>query len=295
MPLITVRIPEGGLSQRRKELMIKKITDAVVEAEGYEVDAVSRGDDADTRLRETAPDLIVLDWMLPGLSGIELCRRLRTRPQTQALPIIMLTARGEESERIRGLATGADDYIVKPFSVPELLARIRALLRRAKPERVAEVLSAGDIELDREKKRVSRDGREVALGPTEFRLLEFLMQSPGRVFSREQLLNGVWGRDIYIDERTVDVHVGRLRKGLNRGLVASSLVIGVLCFAAIRQQWLVGDREFLRSMIPHHAGAILMCGRAPVKDPEIRSLCATIIKGQQQEIDQMSAMLAPLR
>src|SRR5262250_2119050 len=194
-----------------------------LEAEGYEVDAVTRGDEADTRLRETAPDLIVLDWMLPGLSGIELCRRLRTRPQTQTLPIIMLTARGEESERVRGLATGADDYIVKPFSVPELLARIRSLLRRARPERVATVLNAGDLELDREKKRVSRSGREVHLGPTEFRLLEFLMQSPGRVFSREQLLNGVWGRDIYIDERTVDVHVGRLRRALNRGRVSDPI------------------------------------------------------------------------
>src|ERR1700687_3024803 len=158
-----------------------------LEAEGYEVDAVARGDEADTRLRETAPDLIVLDWMLPGLSGIELCRRLRTRPQTQTLPIIMLTARGEESERVRGLAPGADDYIVKPFSVPELLARIRALLRRSKPGRVATVLSLGDIELDREKKRVARAGRDVPLGPTEFRLLEFLMENHGRVFSRAQL------------------------------------------------------------------------------------------------------------
>jgi two-component system phosphate regulon response regulator PhoB len=142
---------------------------------------------------------------------------LRTRPQTQALPIIMLTARGEESERVRGLATGADDYIVKPFSVPELMARIRALLRRASPERVATVLAIGDLELDREKKRVSRSSRPVDLGPTEFRLLEFLMERPGRVFSREQLLDGVWGSDVYIDERTVDVHVGRLRKALNRG------------------------------------------------------------------------------
>jgi two-component system phosphate regulon response regulator PhoB len=155
--------------------------------------------------------------MLPGLSGIELCRRLRARPQTQTLPIIMLTARGEESERVRGLATGADDYIVKPFSVPELLARVRALLRRASPERVALVLTIGDLELDREKKRVSRASRAVDLGPTEFRLLEFLMERPGRVFSREQLLDGVWGSDVYIDERTVDVHVGRLRKALNRG------------------------------------------------------------------------------
>jgi len=194
-----------------------------LEAEGYEVDAVARGDEADTRMRETTPDLVVLDWMLPGLSGIELCRRLRARPQTQSLPIIMLTARGEESERIRGLATGADDYIVKPFSVPELVARIRALLRRAKPERVASKLSAGDLELDRETRRVSRATREVHLGPTEFRLLEFLMQSPGRVFSREQLLDGVWGRDIYIDERTVDVHVGRLRRALNRGRVSDPI------------------------------------------------------------------------
>jgi len=188
-----------------------------LEAEGYQVDVVGRGDEADTRLKEAAPDLIVLDWMLPGLSGIELCRRLRARSQTQSLPIIMLTARGEESERVRGLATGADDYIVKPFSVPELLARIRALLRRASPERVATVLTIGDLELDREKKRVSRSSRAVDLGPTEFRLLEFLMERPGRVFSREQLLDGVWGSDVYIDERTVDVHVGRLRKALNRG------------------------------------------------------------------------------
>jgi two-component system phosphate regulon response regulator PhoB len=188
-----------------------------LEAEGYDVDTSARGDDAEIKLKESPPDLLVLDWMLPGMSGIELCRRLRARPDTERLPIIMLTARGEESERVRGLATGADDYIVKPFSVPELLARIRSLLRRARPERVASVLGAGDLELDREKKRVSRSGREVHLGPTEFRLLEFLMQSPGRVYSREQLLDGVWGRDIYIDERTVDVHIGRLRKALNRG------------------------------------------------------------------------------
>src|ERR671926_271127 len=188
-----------------------------LEAEGYDVETAACGDDADTKLRETTPDLVVLDWMLPGLSGIELCRRLRARPETKQLPIIMLTARGEESERVRGLATGADDYIVKPFSVPELIARVGALLRRVKPERVADVLSHGDIELDREKKRVSRGGREVDLGPTEYRLLEFLMERPGRVFSREQLLDGVWGSEVYIDERTVDVHVGRLRKALNRG------------------------------------------------------------------------------
>jgi two-component system, OmpR family, phosphate regulon response regulator PhoB len=188
-----------------------------LEAEGYAVETAARGDEAEVKLKEAAPDLVVLDWMLPGMSGIELCRRLRARPETERLPIIMLTARGEESERIRGLATGADDYIVKPFSVPELVARIRALLRRARPERVASKLAAGDLELDRETRRVARATREIHLGPTEFRLLEFLMQSPGRVFSREQLLDGVWGRDVYIDERTVDVHVGRLRRALNRG------------------------------------------------------------------------------
>jgi two-component system phosphate regulon response regulator PhoB len=188
-----------------------------LEAEGYAVETAARGDEAEVKLKEAAPDLVVLDWMLPGMSGIELCRRLRARAETERLPIIMLTARGEESERIRGLATGADDYIVKPFSVPELVARIRALLRRARPERVAAKLAAGDLELDRDTRRVSRASREVHLGPTEFRLLEFLMQSPGRVFSREQLLDGVWGRDVYIDERTVDVHVGRLRRALNRG------------------------------------------------------------------------------
>jgi two-component system phosphate regulon response regulator PhoB len=188
-----------------------------LEAEGYAVETAGRGDEADLLLKERSPDLVILDWMLPGLSGIELCRRLRTRPETKRLPIIMLTARGEESERVRGLATGADDYIVKPFSVPELSARVRALLRRALPERIADILSFGELEVDREKKRVSRAGRAIDLGPTEYRLLEFLMERPGRVFSREQLLNGVWGNQIYIDERTVDVHVGRLRKALNRG------------------------------------------------------------------------------
>jgi two-component system, OmpR family, phosphate regulon response regulator PhoB len=187
-----------------------------LEAEGYEVDSVGRGDDAEIKLREHIPDLVLLDWMLPGLSGIELCRRLRVRRETERLPVIMLTARGEEAERVRGLATGADDYVVKPFSVPELLARVRALLRRAKPGHIANLLVAGDLELDRETRRVRRSGDELHLGPTEFRLLEFLMQSPGRVFSREQLLDGVWGQDIYIDERTVDVHVGRLRKAINQ-------------------------------------------------------------------------------
>lgn len=186
-----------------------------LEAEGYLVDGAARGDEAELKLREAIPDLLLLDWMLPGLSGIELCRRLRQRRETERLPVIMLTARGEETDRVRGLATGADDYIVKPFSVPELLARVRALLRRLKPAEVADLLQQGDVELDRVQHRVRRGGRDLHLGPTEFRLLEFLMRSPGRVFSREQLLNGVWGRDAYIDERTVDVHVGRLRKSLH--------------------------------------------------------------------------------
>ena len=188
-----------------------------LEKEGFAVETSAHGEEADLRIRENPPDLAVVDWMLPGLSGIELVRRLRARPETKQLPIIMLTARGEEPERVRGLATGADDYIVKPFSVPELLARVQALLRRARPERLSAILAVGDIQLDREKKRVLRGGREITLGPTEFRLLEFLMESPGRVYSRDQLLNSVWGHDVYIDERTVDVHVGRLRKALNRG------------------------------------------------------------------------------
>jgi two-component system phosphate regulon response regulator PhoB len=194
-----------------------------LEAEGYEVETVARGDEADSRLKENIPDLVILDWMLPGLSGIEICRRLRARTETRTLPVIMLTARGEESERIRGLGTGADDYIVKPFSVPELVARVGALLRRSSPERMANQLQYGDIELDREKKRVSRGGQPIELGPTEFRLLEFLLERPGRVFSRAQLLDGVWGRDVYIDDRTVDVHVGRLRKALNRGKAADPI------------------------------------------------------------------------
>jgi len=188
-----------------------------LEAEGYDVEACARGDEAELRLQEQLPDILILDWMLPGLSGIELCRRLRSRPQSEHLPIMMLTARGEETERVRGLATGADDYVTKPFSTPELLARIRAILRRTKPEVVSSLLKAGDIELDRTTHRVRRATREIHLGPTEFRLLEFLMQSPGRVFTREQLLDGVWGRDVYVDERTVDVHIGRLRKAVNRG------------------------------------------------------------------------------
>ena len=188
-----------------------------LEAEGYQVEIVTRGDEAEIRLQEHAPDLLVLDWMVPAVSGIELCRRLRMRPETQRLPIIMLTARGEETDRVRGLSTGADDYLVKPFSTPEFMARVRALLRRAKPEVLSSVLKVGDILLDREAHRVYRKKTEIKLGPTEYRLLEFMMRHPGRVFSRSQLLDNVWGETIYIDERTVDVHVGRLRKAVNSG------------------------------------------------------------------------------
>ena len=188
-----------------------------LEAEGFRVFHAESGEDAELLVREESPDLVLLDWMLPQVSGIEICRRLRARPETRNVPIIMLTARGEEGDRIRGLSTGADDYVVKPFSLAELMARVRAILRRASPDRVAEVLLVGDIELDRAAHRVTRGQREIHLGPTEYRLLEFLMESPGRVLSRAQLLDGVWGRDTYVDERTVDVHIGRLRKSLIRG------------------------------------------------------------------------------
>ena len=188
-----------------------------LEAEGYVVENAERGDEAELRLAENAPDLVILDWMLPGISGLEICRRLRARESTRTLPVIMVTARGEETERVRGLSVGADDYVVKPFSVPELMARVRALLRRSRPERIAERLYAGDLDLDRETRRVRRGARDIHLGPTEFRLLEYLLEKPGRVFSRAQLLDGVWGQAAEIDERTVDVHVGRLRKALSRG------------------------------------------------------------------------------
>lgn len=187
------------------------------QAEGFRVRSTTRGDEVEDMLRDELPDLIILDWMLPELSGIEVCRRLRARDDTRDLPIIMLTARGEESERVRGLSTGADDYVVKPFSVPELIARVKSILRRSNPDSVAEHLALGDIEIDRRARRVLRGNRDVDLSPTEYRLLEHLMQNPGRVYSREQLLNAVWGRDIYVDERTVDVHIGRLRSLLNKG------------------------------------------------------------------------------
>jgi two-component system phosphate regulon response regulator PhoB len=188
-----------------------------LEAEGLQCAIATSGEEAELQVAEDRFDLIVLDWMLPGLSGIELCRRLRRRDDLRSVPILMLTARGEDGDRVRGLSTGADDYVVKPFSVLELVARVKALLRRSAPSRVADTLHAGDIVLDRTAHRVMRREREVRIGPTEFKLLAFFMENTGRVLSRQQLLDGVWGRDAFIDGRTVDVHVGRLRKALIRG------------------------------------------------------------------------------
>ncbi|HTO40653.1 MAG TPA: phosphate regulon transcriptional regulator PhoB [Rhizomicrobium sp.] len=186
-----------------------------LEREGYRVVQAGDGEEALLLASEEKPDLVLLDWMLPQLSGIEVCRRLRARPETRNVPIIMLTARGEEADRIRGLNTGADDYITKPFSMSELLARLRAVMRRIRPGLTDDLLRVGDIEMDRATHRVRRKGREVHLGPTEYKLLDHLIQHPGRVFSREQLLDAVWGSDIYVEARTVDVHVGRLRKALS--------------------------------------------------------------------------------
>jgi two-component system phosphate regulon response regulator PhoB len=184
------------------------------ESEGFLVTKAENGDDALMFVRENAPDIIVLDWMLPGVSGIEICRRLKSRPETRNIPVIMLSARSEEVDRVRGLETGADDYVVKPYSVGELIARVRTQLRRVRPASVGQVLSFEDIKLDAETHKVSRAENPLKLGPTEFRLLSTFMEKPGRVWSREQLLDRVWGRDIYVDTRTVDVHIGRLRKAL---------------------------------------------------------------------------------
>ncbi|WP_374469812.1 phosphate regulon transcriptional regulator PhoB [Phenylobacterium sp.] len=186
-----------------------------LEKEGYDVALAGDGEEALLLVDERLPDLIVLDWMLPKVSGIEVCRRIRQRPEARNVPIIMLTARGEETDRIRGLDTGADDYVVKPFSMTELAARIRAVLRRLRPGLAEDRVRCGDIVIDRVAHRVKRNGSEVHLGPTEFRLLDYFMQHPGRVFSREQLLDAVWGSDVYVEARTVDVHIGRLRKALN--------------------------------------------------------------------------------
>ncbi|WP_375256185.1 phosphate regulon transcriptional regulator PhoB [Yoonia sp.] len=185
-------------------------------AEGFRVTRAENGEDALLCVQEDAPDVIVLDWMMPHLSGIEVCRRLKIKPETRAIAIIMLSARSEEIDKVRGLETGADDYVVKPYSVSELMARVRAQLRRVRPSSVGEVLSYDDIVLDPETHRVTRADTPLKLGPTEFRLLTTFMEKPGRVWSRDMLLDRVWGRDIYVDTRTVDVHVGRLRKVLTQ-------------------------------------------------------------------------------
>jgi len=185
-----------------------------LDKEGCTVETCGDGEEALIRIDEKLPDLVVLDWMLPSVSGIEVCRRLRQRSATRNLPIIMLTARGEETDRVRGLDTGADDYIVKPFLMSELSARVRAVLRRIRPGLAEDRIRQGDIVIDRSAHRVKRGGKDVHLGPTEFRLLDYFMQHPGRVFSREQLLNAVWGSDVYVETRTVDVHIGRLRRAL---------------------------------------------------------------------------------
>ena len=185
-----------------------------LEAEGFRVVAAETGDEAMLLVAEESPDLMVLDWMLPNLSGIEVCRRVKADPETRHIPIIMLSARSEEGDRVRGLETGADDYVGKPYSVVELMARVRTQLRRTRPATMGERLSFQDILLDAAEHRVFRAGQPLHLGPTEFRLLSTLMERPGRVWTREQLLDRVWGRDIYVDSRTIDVHVGRLRKAL---------------------------------------------------------------------------------
>jgi two-component system phosphate regulon response regulator PhoB len=186
-----------------------------LEKEGYEIGLAMDGEEALLMTSERLPDLVILDWMLPKVPGIEVCRRLRAKPDARNIPIIMLTARGEETDRIRGLDIGADDYVTKPFSTTELLARVRAVMRRIRPGLADDRLVFGDIVMDRVSHRVKRADRDVHLGPTEFRLLDYFMQHPGRVFSREQLLDAVWGSDVYVEARTVDVHVGRLRKALN--------------------------------------------------------------------------------
>jgi len=186
-----------------------------LEKEGFQVSEASDGEEALVQIAERKPDIVLLDWMLPLVSGIEVCRRLRRSPETRALPVVMLTARGEEGDRVRGLDSGADDYVVKPFSLSELVARLRAVIRRAQPSSADEVLHFADVTMDLAAHRVLRAGKPIHLGPTEYRLLRHLLRYPGRVFSREQLLDAVWGHDVYVEARTVDVHIRRLRKALN--------------------------------------------------------------------------------
>lgn len=203
----TVLVVEDEGAQR--EVLVYNL-----EAEGYDVLQADAGDAAWEMARDEGPDIILLDWMLPEVSGIEICRRIKSHPDTRAIPVVMISARSEEVDRVRGLETGADDYVVKPYSVRELMARVKTQLRRVRPASVGERLEHGDIALDASEHRVYREGQELHLGPTEFRLLSTFLERPGRVWSREQLLDRVWGRDIHVDTRTVDVHVGRLRKAL---------------------------------------------------------------------------------
>ncbi len=198
------------------ESAVSELLQYNLKRQDYEVAIANDGEEALLMMEERAPDLLLLDWMLPKVSGIEVCRRVRSGGGNPNLPIIMLTARGEESDRIRGLDTGADDYVTKPFSTTELMARVRAVLRRIRPGLRDDKVIVGDIEIDRVEHRVTRNGNDIHLGPTEFRLLDYFMQHPGRVFSREQLLDTVWGSDVYVELRTVDVHVGRLRKALRQ-------------------------------------------------------------------------------
>lgn len=198
------------------EEALATLLDYNLRREDFDVTLAADGEEALMKVDERAPDIVILDWMLPKVSGIEVCRRLRARPETKNIPVIMLTARSEEADRIRGLETGADDYMTKPFSTNELVARVRAVLRRIRPGLVLDEVRHGDIRIDRTAHRVWRGDKEIHLGPTEFRLLDHLIQHPSRVFSREQLLNAVWGSDVFVEVRTVDVHIGRLRKALNK-------------------------------------------------------------------------------
>jgi len=198
------------------EESISTLLDYNLSREDFETRIAIDGEDALLKTQEFRPDIVILDWMLPKVSGIEVCRRLRQNPETRNLPIIMLTARSEETDRIRGLETGADDYLTKPFSTAELIARVKAVLRRIRPALIEDVVEYGDLKVDRTAHRVWRGNQEIHLGPTEFRLLDHLIQHPSRVFSREQLLNAVWGSDVFVEVRTVDVHVGRLRKALTK-------------------------------------------------------------------------------
>ncbi len=222
MPLATAEAPRVNSRSTTRpfalvvedELPLVELIKYNLEKDGYEVEVARDGEDAILMVEERQPDIIVLDWMLPKLAGIEVCRRLRSKSVTRNVPIIMLTAKTEEADRIRGLDTGADDYMTKPFSMVELTARMRAVLRRIRPALAEDKVEIGDIILDRTAHRVVRNGDEIHLGPTEFRLLDHFIQHPGRVFSREQLLDAVWGSDVYVETRTVDVHIGRLRKAL---------------------------------------------------------------------------------